>query len=280
MTKKVNPPVSYVGGKSHMRELLISLFPNHDTYVEVFGGSGNIILMKDPTTCNVYNDIRGDIVTFFKVVQDKTKVYKLLSILHLTPYSRQYFHEIRDGKYRPPNIDDDIFTAYKVIFMMNQAFSAKFLNDTPVWAFSITTDVRIKRWIKVPSKLSKFIDILQRIQIENKDFKYIIQTYDTPNTLFYCDPPYYNLEKYYTDDFSVQDHNDLSNLLNNIKGKAIVSYYYFEGIEELYPKPKWNYMDIDQPIYSQKIYNNKGETRQHKREYIIMNYKITNRTLF
>jgi hypothetical protein len=42
-------------------------------------------------------------------------------------------------------------------------------------------------------------------------------------------------EKYYINhDFNKKSHYELSDILNNIKGKFLLSYYYFDGIEDLY----------------------------------------------
>ena len=61
--------------------------------------------------------------------------------------------------------------------------------------------------------------------IEHDDFRTIIRKYDSPDTLFYVDPPYIGKEKYYAGGFTEKDHLELADLLNRIEGKAIISYY-------------------------------------------------------
>jgi hypothetical protein len=42
-------------------------------------------------------------------------------------------------------------------------------------------------------------------------------------------------ENYYINhNFDENSHYELANSLNNIKGRFLLSYYYFDGIEELY----------------------------------------------
>jgi len=275
---KIKPPLSYVGGKFYLTELLLSLFPPHTTYVEVFGGAGHVILQKKPVKINVYNDINKEMVNLFKVLQDNNKAYKLLKLLYLTPYSRSYFYEIRDHIYIPPNLEEDLASAYRTMVLMQQSFSSDFFNRKPSWGFDTSRLSNYSAWNRIPSKLFPFIEVLKQIQIENKDFRDLIQTYDYEDCLFYCDPPYYDREFYYDGNFTNQDHIDLANILNSIKGKAIVSYYFFDQMEELYPRNKWKYLTKKLSLRSEKVDVN--TKHNYSLEYILMNYELTDKYLF
>jgi len=37
----------------------------HERYIEPFGGSGAVMFAKEPSKCDVYNDIYSDLVTFY-----------------------------------------------------------------------------------------------------------------------------------------------------------------------------------------------------------------------
>jgi DNA adenine methylase len=63
----------------------------------------------------------------------------------------------------------------------------------------------------------------------------VIEKYDSPSTFFYVDPPYMGKERHYINHgFSGESHIELAKILNNIKGKFLLSYYYFNGLEKLY----------------------------------------------
>src|SRR5580700_7022732 len=62
-------PIGYVGGKSRIANKIISLFPPHKTYVEVFAGGAQVLFHKKRVLLEVMNDLDGDIVTFFRVCQ-------------------------------------------------------------------------------------------------------------------------------------------------------------------------------------------------------------------
>lgn len=70
-------------------------------------------------------------------------------------------------------------------------------------------------------------DVRQRLEsvtVENLPYDEFIRRYDTPETLFYCDPPYFGSEDYYGKGlFSVGDFSRLADLLANIKGKFILT---------------------------------------------------------
>jgi site-specific DNA-adenine methylase len=78
-------------------------------------------------------------------------------------------------------------------------------------------------------------------KIHNYDYKKVIEMYDSESTFFYVDPPYMGKEEYYINhDFNKNTHKELAEVLNNIKGKFLLSYYYFDGIEDLYPNCKFD----------------------------------------
>jgi site-specific DNA-adenine methylase len=72
------------------------------------------------------------------------------------------------------------------------------------------------------------------------DCRDLIRKYDSPTAFFYIDPPYFNLENYYTkNEFGYQDHNDLLNVMKAAKGRWALSYYYFPELEQLLPRNQY-----------------------------------------
>lgn len=61
-----------------------------------------------------------------------------------------------------------------------------------------------------------------------------MKTYDRENALFYCDPPYFETEKYYRARFQESDHKRLADALHNIKGRFLLSYNDCPQVRELY----------------------------------------------
>ena len=63
------------------------MFPKEfGRYIEIFGGSGAVLLGKEPSKFEVYNDIEGELVNFFRVVKNRPAELLLeLDLLPLTP---------------------------------------------------------------------------------------------------------------------------------------------------------------------------------------------------
>lgn len=85
------PALRYHGGKWKLAPWIVSHFPPHTTYVEPFGGGASVLLRKQPSFIEVYNDISGLVVNFFRVLRDQPD--ELMRLIELTPYSRQEFLE-------------------------------------------------------------------------------------------------------------------------------------------------------------------------------------------
>jgi DNA adenine methylase len=66
---------------------------------------------------------------------------------------------------------------------------------------------------------------LQNTTIECCDALRIIQTYNTPETFFYCDPPYVGTNQGHYDGYTQDDFEQLLNMLSKVQGKFLLSSY-------------------------------------------------------
>jgi len=117
----------------------------------------------------------------------------------------------------------------------------------------------------------KFISKLKKIEAcENLSFEQVIAKYDSPTTYFYCDPPYWSTELYYSlHRFGRQQHYELMECLHNIKGKFSLSYYDFAELNDMYPKDKftWKTKEFVKPAGAKE-----GMEQSTGEEVLIMNY--------
>ena len=92
-----SPALMYYGAKWRLAKWIISNFPNHKTYVEPCGGSAAVLLRKEPSELEVYNDLDENVVNFFRVLRENPD--ELIRQLLLTPYARSEFElaRILDG---------------------------------------------------------------------------------------------------------------------------------------------------------------------------------------
>lgn len=90
MSDKVkNPALRYYGGKFRLGSWIARHLPDHVAYVEPFGGAAGVLLRKDPSELEVYNDIDGSVVNFFKVLRERPQ--ELIRQLKRTPFARAEF---------------------------------------------------------------------------------------------------------------------------------------------------------------------------------------------
>lgn len=70
MYQKPLPLFKWMGGKRQLAKHLIPMFPEHTCYVELFAGGAALFFMRPkPAKSEVLNDINGDIVNLYRVVQ-------------------------------------------------------------------------------------------------------------------------------------------------------------------------------------------------------------------
>lgn len=272
---RLRSPLRYYGGKYHMIKHLLPLIPPHRTYVEVFGGGAQLLFAKAPSPVEVYNDIDGRLVNFFRVLQDPEKAMKMLYILANTPYGRSVYKKARE------TVDegDEVERAAKFFIAIRQSFGG--IINTGAWGYAVTeSGNKIAR--TVTSYLSA-IDLLpllhyrfRRVQIENDDFRKIIPRYDTAETFFYLDPPYVKSTLRRMPPFasmSDQDHEELVELLLNIKGKALLSGYPNQIYKKL-ERAGWKYKNVERQLAATNPRKNYGGKRIFQKERLWWNYRI------
>lgn len=183
-TTKITP-FGYYGGKYRLSDKLIPLFPEHRTYVEVFGGSGVVLINKAPADIEVYNDIDENLYNFYKVINDGELFEEFKEKVSMLPYSRQLHYEYAAMDLSTlPAIDRAVAFYYIVKSSMNGS-----LADYYGWRFSI--NVNIPKMIKnAIEKLDIIHARLSNVYIDNLDFRKLINNWDKPETFFYLDPPY------------------------------------------------------------------------------------------
>ena len=102
------------------------------------------------------------------------------------------------------------------------------------------------------------------------DFAHLMNTYDSPTTYFYVDPPYWKTENYYSNhDFDRKDHERLANVLNGIQGKFSLSYYDFELLHFWFPD---NIYRWEKKEFAKAAAAKKGTKQNMGEELLIMNY--------
>jgi len=220
---RIIAPIQWLGGKYRMAPKIVKFIEErpHKIYVEPFGGGASVLLAKTPSQLEVYNDIDGGLVNFFKVLANSKLFESFLRIVSVLPHSRSLYNEYKRTWI---NEDDPVKKAAKWFVIARQSFSGNFDN----WGYSIKSPVA-KRWLNCINGLPEVHYRLQNAIIECSDWSNIIKNFDSVDTLFYVDPPYLKStrtkHRCYRYDLTDDDHIRLIEILLTLKGQVILSGY-------------------------------------------------------
>ena len=238
--KKSKSVFPIFGGKNRLVNRILPLLPSTRVFVDAFGGAGNVILNREPSKLDVFNDIDSNVVNFFKQLRGDSD--RLIQQIELTPHSREEYYFCRDNV---DAVDDDFERARRFYTTANQCFGGVIRQYNSGWTFDRKGKTSsAKRWANKPEVLMGIVTRLKQIQIENVSFEKLFELYDGDEALFYCDPPYLDKTrqdaKAYTHEMNEIDHFNLLVTINNCKAKVALSGYESEMYNDLLPNDKWN----------------------------------------
>lgn len=243
--KPISSPITWFGSKSRLVKNIVQYFPEHITYVDVFGGSGAVLLGKPPSKVEVYNDLNDKMACLFRVLSDKNKTRELIRRLTYTPYSRSYFN---NASALINNVDDEIELAKLMIVIQRQSHGG--LGKT--WSYCITDSAKgyssaVRKFHAGIERLPIVRERMRRVQIENLCFRNLIPRYDRPQTLFYLDPPYIpesRISGKYEMEMTLEDHKEMIDIILSCKGKFVLSGYN-NTIYSILEDKGWRKIEID-----------------------------------
>jgi len=192
----------------------------HKRYVEPFCGSAAVFLNKEPVRLEVLNDIDGNIVNFFKTLRKNPQ--KLVNYLKLQPFSYYDYQRIIQKLKKEENAQDPVQRAAEFYFLRYSQFGSKTDINSGFARPGHSSHARAKSYKNSFESLFKVAERLQDALIECKDYTWVLDYYDHPETLFYIDPPYKGTEHRYTS--KTMDHDELMRKLDSIEGKFLLSY--------------------------------------------------------
>lgn len=244
--------IGRVGGKSKLKKKIISIMPQHKVYVEPFIGGGSVFFAKEPAELNIINDKDKDIANIYG---DMKAVGEKMINKDFTP-SRDKFNRLL----KQTSFNNKQDRLYRNLYISLNSFSKNrkgYVGEKEANVYR--TGESGKKY-----KTTKWKDFLNNnnVRIFNTDFKNIIKKYDSPDTLFYLDPPYSKSET----DYAVGGVNpqDVYNSLQNIKGKFILSYDHSPLIKKIFNKYKFRTVKT--------VYETSGQRQEGIKEYLITNF--------
>lgn len=250
----IKPPISRMGGKSKLRNKIINMLPSHTTYIELFFGAGWVYFGKDKSKVEVINDIDKELINLFKIIKYHTPEIKRLLGYEFS--GRDIFEEYKNSTLEHLT---DIHRAIRFLYLINNSFAGKGKH------FGYATTKIPNQKIFLTEHLNEIKERLNNTYVENLYFEKIIDKYDRKESLFFCDPPYFETAGY-DYEFTEDDHILLRDKLSNIKGKFILTINDHEKVREWY-----KYFNIEEVDVNYSISKEKSGRGKYK-ELIITNY--------
>nr|WP_288357290.1 DNA adenine methylase [uncultured Pseudomonas sp.] len=209
-----SPIVPWMGGKRRLAKHLFPLFPDHSCYVEAFaGGAALFFLRPEPAKTEVLNDLNGDLVCLYRVVQN-----------HLEEFVRQFKWALSSRqifewqKMTRPATLTDIQRAARFFYLQHHAFGAKPTSQT----FGTSTTGAPLNLLRIEEKLSEAWVRLSGVYVENLPWLDCAKRYDRPHTFHYWDPPYWGTEGY-TSPFGFDQYQAMAEFMGSCQGRVMVS---------------------------------------------------------
>ena len=191
-TMRATPLAPYLGGKFRLSKRIINKIEQvpHKIYAEPFVGMGGIFLRRTQIPkAEAINDINGELVNLYRIVQKFPE--ELCRSIELRLAARQEFERLRKI---PPETLTDIERAVRFLYLQNLSFGGKVADQA--FGVSIGRPARFN-FVKMQERIRAGAERLASVTIERLDFEKFITRYDTKDTLFYLDPPYWGNETDY-----------------------------------------------------------------------------------
>src|ERR1700680_3887521 len=202
-------PLPYIGGKNRLAKKIISMLPEHLTYVEAFAGGAQILFHKPPSNVEVLNDLDFEIVNFFRVCQWHYE--ELVRYLRFCLVSRK-LHELH-VKSNPATLTD-IQRAGRFFYLQKNSFGGLIVKQAFHYGVTHPPNYNLER---IPEIIERTHQRLQHVQIESLPYQDILKRRDRPRSVFYPAPPYWK-RKLYRHNFKKQDFEELNDRLKALKG--------------------------------------------------------------
>lgn len=216
--KILRAPFGYPGGKSRSVKHILPHLPYRNVYVEPFGGSAAILLARQPSKIEVYNDRFGGVTDFYRCLRNPEMLNALIDWLELTIQSREEFLACRDTW-----IDCEEITerAARWYYMTMNSFASLGRNFGRATGGPTTTAGVVNRKLKLFHKIH---ERFQNVIVENRDALKLIPEFDSHDTVYYLDPPYVDAHAgTYKNEMTIDDHRELIEIIFSLDGYVAVS---------------------------------------------------------
>ena len=223
-----------------------------------------MLLRKEPSPVEVYNDIDSEVVNLFRVLRDPVAFENFKLLCYLTPYSREEFLTLQ----QTPIPECPVHRAWRFFWLLRCGFGGEQKENTRFstskaksMAFHTNNAVEHLDWITKR---------LKGVIIEHLDYVKCLEKYDSPDTLFYCDPPYILETRVgggYRREMTTCQHLEMCEHLKTVQGNVILSGYK----HTIYDALGWKVVQYRVP--STMGHTHTGHRKSYKTECLYLNFQ-------
>lgn len=229
----IRSPINYPGNKMEIMDFTLSHLPKTDKFIDAFGGSGQVMLCREPCRLEVYNDLDNGISSFYRVLQDKDLTKQLIDRVSLFIHSREMFETFKT-EWREET--DLVSKAVKFYYIIQASHLSRGRIYGRVTRGPADIYRKLERYLPLfPTVHNRF----HKVQVENLHFRELIRIYDSHDAVFYCDPPYWDNNQYQCL-MSRAEHLELCKLIFQSKGFFAVAGYR----NEIYDQFPWDRVEM------------------------------------
>jgi len=179
----IKAPFGWPGGKSRTVEWIVDLMPRSDIFVDVFGGSGIVMLNMPASKNDVFNDINSGVCSLYRCVRDRQKLDRLIEWIESTIHSYEDWVTCKETW---KDTADDVERAGRWLYMVQYSFAGQ----GRAYGFSRRHNAFSGKLLLKASIFGPIHDRFRNVNVENRDWREMLEKYDTEETVFYLDPPY------------------------------------------------------------------------------------------
>jgi DNA adenine methylase len=250
-TTRLTLPLKTHGGKHYLARRILSLMPPHLHYAEAFAGGLAVLLARDPDgVSEAVADIDGRLMNFWDVIGDEQAFARFYRRVSCIPLAETVWERAKAHAYGSDAVSDAV--AFFVCCRQSLAGRGKCFTPLTKTRLRRGRNGNVSEWLGAVDGLPAVHDRLRWVAIRNTDFRQFIPGQDTPETLFYCDPPYLpetrTAPSVYRHEMSEADHRELLDLLRSVRGKVMLSGYPSPLYDETLKS--WNRQTFDMPNHA------------------------------
>lgn len=235
-------PLAYIGGKNAIARQIVVLLPNHHTYAEIFAGGAQVFFAKQPSPVEILNDLDGELINFYRVVQRHYE--ELIRYMRFTIVSRRYYELLKATN---PESLTDVERAARFLYLQKTSYAGRVTKQNFRTGIVQPPGLNPER---LPEIIEETHQRLARVLLECRPYETVLAKYDSAQTLFFADPPYYGV-KHYKFNFEPEDFRLLAERLAKIHGKFLLTLNDVPEVREIF-KP-FRSRGIEIPYTAQKI---------------------------